>query len=100
MTYDVIVKKPFSGSFKAGDQFNLVIAAFNGVISSKTEIYGRFKDARQLTTYKNEDTTCATPIVTKTAVGNTTDQANASAGGFATKVGRIFFLSYLLYLIV
>jgi len=100
VNYDVIVKKPFVNSFKAGDQFNLVIAAFNGVMITKIEIYGRFKDAGQLTTCNNEDTRCATPIIiAKTVIGNTTDQANGSAGGSITKTGRVFFLSYLLYLI-
>ena len=100
VNYDVVVKKPFVNSFKAGDQFNLVIAAFDGVIITKMEIYGRFKDAGQLTTCNNEDTICTTPIIiAKTANGNTTDQANGSTGGSVTKTGRIFFLSYLLYLI-
>ena len=44
--FDVILNKPLLGSFEAGDQFNLVIQAYDGVETSTTEIYGRIEEAR------------------------------------------------------
>lgn len=60
LTFDVILKKPLLGQFKAGDQFNLVIQAFDGVISSKTEIYGRIEEARNPALTQDDLTTKAT----------------------------------------
>jgi len=46
MKFDMILKKPLLGSFEAGDHFNLVIQAYDGVKTSTTEIYGRIEEAR------------------------------------------------------
>jgi len=85
--FDVILKKPLLGNFEAGDQFNLVIQANDGVITSKHEIYGRIEEARDpslnpddLTTKKpipfpTTATTTTTTTTTPTVVNTTTSDA-------------------------
>jgi len=85
--FDVILKKPLLGSFEAGDQFNLVIQAYDGVITSTNEIYGRIEEARDpslnpddLTTKKpipfpTTATTTTTTTTTPTVVNTTTSDA-------------------------
>jgi len=85
--FDVILKKPLLGNFEAGDQFNLVIQAYDGVITSTNEIYGRIEEARDpslnpddLTTKKpipfpTTATTTTTTTTTPTVVNTTTSDA-------------------------
>jgi len=85
--FDVILKKVLLGNFEAGDQFNLVIQANDGVITSKHEIYGRIEEARDpslnpddLTTKKpipfpTTATTTTTTTTTPTVVNTTTSDA-------------------------
>jgi len=85
--FDVILKKPLLGNFEAGDQFNLVIQANDGVITSTNEIYGRIEEARDpslnpddLTTKKpipfpTTATTTTTTTTTPTVVNTTTSDA-------------------------
>jgi len=85
--FDVILKKPLLGNFEAGDQFNLVIKANDGVITTKLEIYGRIEEARDpslnpddLTTKKpipfpTTATTTTTTTTTPTVVNTTTSDA-------------------------
>eukprot|EP00092_Neocalanus_flemingeri_P013493 GFUD01014552.1.p1 GENE.GFUD01014552.1~~GFUD01014552.1.p1 ORF type:complete len:606 (+),score=67.44 GFUD01014552.1:159-1976(+) len=75
--FEAFLKKPLLGKFQAGDQFNLVVQANDGTLTSKVEVYGRIEEARDASLVPNDlttsststttSTTSASPILSKTA---------------------------------
>jgi len=46
--YEIQLAKSLLGKFKAGDQFNLNVQAHDGQFHSKTEVYGRIEESRNI----------------------------------------------------
>eukprot|EP00092_Neocalanus_flemingeri_P068157 GFUD01083242.1.p1 GENE.GFUD01083242.1~~GFUD01083242.1.p1 ORF type:complete len:285 (+),score=20.82 GFUD01083242.1:47-856(+) len=65
--FEAFLKKPLLGKFQAGDQFNLVVQAFNGPIISKMEVYGRIKEALDASLVPSDLTTSSTTTTTTSA---------------------------------
>jgi len=58
--YEVFLKKPLLGKFKAGDQFNLVVQASDGQYNVGNEVYGRIEEARNPNLIPSDLTTTST----------------------------------------